>query len=184
MIEGLTAIDFGQTNARMAGSKFALPATFDSVKYASKWAEEGPEVEEARQEQVISSAGMKAQGWEVFRTIDLEATKKLGEKGDKAPVLVPVKRVVGKKVFILMFRPKALQQAVNKLYANESRERLNREIVGESATVNEAGDPGILTNQDLKRVSRSYDGSDEPRPIPKGGGKLQDPNRASELVLQ
>lgn len=186
MIEGLTALDTHYAPDRMVGSKFALPATFDTKKWASKWVENGPEIEDARQPQIIASANMQAQGWEVFKTLDLEAVKKDQEDGGKSkiPKMIPVLRVAGKKTYILMCRPKALQMAVNDLYAKESRDRLNGEIMGETATANETGDSGILTNQDLKRVSRSYGEDDTPTPIPAGGGKTTQPNRASELVLQ
>mgnify|MGYP007080184336 CR=1 FL=1 len=166
----------------MAGSRFSLPATFDSKKFASKWVEDGPEIEEARQPQVIADARVQAAGWEVFKTLNLEAAKNdSGEDAKKSPKLIPVVRVVGKRKFVLMFRPLQLQRAVNQIYSNQSRDRVNREIVGESKVVGD--DPGVLTNQDLQRVSRSY-GEDAPTPIPKGVGSVQDPNRASELALQ
>lgn len=169
MIEGLTILEGPTAGNPLVGSRFVLPSSFDGQKYASKWVEDGPEIEEARQEQIIPSAGVKALGWEVYK------------EGDKRQ---PVARVVGKRKFVLMFRPKQLQKAINSIYADESRNRVNSEILGDTsvAKTEMSSDPGILTNKDLQRVSRSH-GEDAPSPIPKSGGFVTNPNEASELQL-
>lgn len=146
---------------------------------SSKWVEDGPEIIEAGTPQVIESAGVQAEGWKVYQVIDREKTEAQNEKivlefeaaqaelGDKAdrkakpkmgpPVRNAYTRVVGKKKYVLMMRPKALQLAVNKIYADMSRVMVNQEVKGETASANEAHDPGVITNEDLRRMRRYED---------------------------
>lgn len=184
MIEGLTSLSSAESSRPLVGSRFSLPPSFDTRKFASKWVADGPAVEEAKQDQIIASANVKAVGWAVFQGVNLEAAKgDDAESAKKAPKLAPVTRVVGAKRFVLMFRPIALQQAINRLYANESRDRLNGELLGDTAQVNETGDPGILTNHDLQKMQRSYDGDDMPVALPRVRGE-SNPSRAAELAIQ
>lgn len=196
MIEGLTQLTGPTTDGRMRNSKFALPLTFDVRANASKWVEDGPEVAEAAQPQIMEHCNMEARGWQVFRGLDTEATKRANEElnkdakpGEKPkiapPVLAPVIRVVGKRKFILLFRPKALQAAVNELYARQSRTLVNRELLGESASANPAGDAGILTNRDLRQAG-AMAGEDLPQALPQGnyGANYPDPRTAGELQIQ
>lgn len=197
-VEGLTALE-GPRRSRLAGSKFALPPSFDAKKYASKWVEQGPGVLEAQQSTVLDFAGCEAQGWTVFKVLKVErgitnesedsADAKTGDnegseiesvKKRKSPQMVPCTRAVGKAVFVLMFRPKNLQLAVNKLYAGQSRQIVNREILGETNAVNEGNDAGILTNADLRKHSRDL--GDEPEGyLPATSG--QRPKEAVELNI-
>lgn len=151
LVEGLTALETGTFHrGRLAGSKFALPPGFDANKYASKWVTDGPEVIEASQDQILESAGCKAQGWAVYKTTKTAGT---GKEGDK-PSFVPVTRIVGKVTYVLLYRPKALQVAVNKIYADQSRILTGAEVRGETNSANINGDAGVLTNADLARMQR------------------------------
>jgi len=182
-IEGLTKLQ-GPLRLQNASSRYALPADFDATKYASKWVFDGPEVQEAQQERVLAYANVKAQGWAVWKTkqpyteeeqavIDGIKSKEKPSQEDKitltklenARKLVPHVRTIGKHKHILMFRPKALQQAINQIHAASSRALVNQELVGETNQVNPANDPGILTNADLRRFSKDIQG-EEPSLLP------------------
>ncbi len=138
-VEGLTVLDTPRVNGGGAGNRFALPPGFDEKKFASRWALDGPEVQEAQQPEVLAYANAKAQGWSVWHP---EKTKDV------------CTRVVGKHKYILMFRPIALQEAVTLCYAAESRGRVNLELKGETNHANDGGDAGILSAADLKRYGK------------------------------
>lgn len=165
-IEGLTSLTQpGLPNAaRMIGNKFSLPAGFPREHFSSLWAEEGNGVLEAMQDEYIEATQHKAIGWVVYKEKkityrDVEVKNKqtglteIKQEPDKTED-VPVKKVVGKKTYVLMVRPKRLQQAVNALYAKTSRDMVNREIKGETNGANLSGDEAILTNADLRRAER------------------------------
>lgn len=195
-VEGLEALDSHAIVDPLRGSKFSLPASFNARKYASKWEEEGPAINEAMQRQVLESANCSAAGWSVFKVEDIEKTAELMKKaGDEAlqkqqeefetlqneetdpvkkakikkpalkvekvaPVMVPYVRAVGKKIFVLMFRPSKLQRAVNAIYADQSRQRTRMEV--KESTSLKAEDPeGILTQHDLNKFSKSFNGDED-----------------------
>lgn len=187
-VEGLTMLT-GPRRSRMAGSKFALPPGFDSKKFASKWVERGPGVQEAEQPVVLDFANCQAQGWSVFKVTapapevdseEIEGETEAPKAKRKLPPRVPFTRAVGKNVYVLMFRPKNLQRAVNTLYANQSRQIVDRELLGHTNSANESQDPGMLTNADLKKHSRDL--GDEPEGyIPARQGPK--PDEATELQI-
>lgn len=187
MIEGLTALE-GPARGNLSSHKFSLPANFPSDKYASKWVEDGPEVQEAQQKQVIAQANVAADGWQVYRMIapvkimDDESQEKEPKKGP--PKLIACTRVAGKKVYVLMYRPKALQKAVNDIYANQSRILVNQEVNGEKSAVSE-GDPGILTNADLQKFNRHL-GQDEGEQYlpPNAGSSPTQLQTAADIAIQ
>lgn len=188
LISGLTSLAAG-TPGRLQGSRFALPPGFDSKAFASKWVEAGPGVVEAGQPQILAFANCQADGWAVYKVVDpkgkqietepellVEGAAESAKTEEKAPkkarpVMVPFTRVVGKVQYVLMYRPKQLQTAVNQLFANQSRELVGKEVMGESAAANTSGDPGILTNEDLKRFGKNF--SDE---MPEGYLKPSNPS--------
>ncbi len=182
MIEGLSALT-GPQRGVLASHKFSLPPGFPADK-SGKWEEDGPSIIEAEQPEILYSANCKADGWRVYKVLDKVATEARNEKlvaehatsGSKEklkfppPVMVTYKRVVGKKTFVLMMRPKALQLAVNKIYADTSRALVNQEVNGETARANEAGDPGVITNADLRRFDRGQAEDEGANYLPVGGG--------------
>lgn len=178
MIEGLTALT-GVERGVLGSHKFSLPAGFPA-KMSSKWVEDGPEVIEAAQPQILQQANVSAVGWTPYLVLDNEGTETRNEKlavdhemiqstldmKDRGklklppPIRRPYVRVVGKKKFILLMRPRALQEAVNRIHADTSRHLVNQEIKGETAVANEGNDPGIITNRDLRTIQR-YEAIDE-----------------------
>ncbi len=182
-IEGLTKLE-GPVRIQNAQSRFALPPGFDATKWASKWVFDGPEIAEAQQDKVLAYANVKAQGWAVWKTKapyteeEQETIARINSKDkptqedkialnklESARKQIPCTRVVGKQKFVLMYRPKALQQAINRIHAASSRALVNQELLGDTNQANQANDPGILTNHDLRRFSKDITG-EEPQILP------------------
>lgn len=185
-IEGLTALTVDQDLTRMTGSKFALPPTFPTQSLASKWVVDGMEVIEAGQPQVLSHANCQAQGWTPFMVVDIEATKaqpvpkQIAGKDPvavPAPVMTPFSRVIGGKKYVLLFRPKALQRAINNIYADQSRSLVNRDLLGENTP-----EEGLITNAELRKHDRME--GDAPSAIPRGRHTVHRPEDDNTLQLQ
>jgi hypothetical protein len=183
-IEGLTELTDAHRAQVMNGGRFALPPNFPA-NMASRWEEEGPAIIEAGQEEVLQFAGCKAQGWIPFKVLDVTKIpeQKVGET--PKPILVPYKRVIGKKVYVLLMRPKELQIAVNKIYANQSSSLVGREINGESVLANAQEDAGILGEAAIRRFDKIT--RDEENASSRGlfhGVASKTPAQAVELNLQ
>lgn len=112
-----------------------LPKEFDSRRFVAKWAVQGSGVERAKEPEIIASEGKQIIGWQVW----LDSRKQ------------PVRRNLSGKVFYLMFRPKNIQQAVNKLYGNVSRKRMVTEGEGQTIAGERNTDTGMLNNKRLSR---------------------------------
>lgn len=205
MIEGLTKLE-GPASANLAPHKFSLPPGFPA-NMSSNWVEDGQAVVEAQQHEYIPVANVKADGWAPYTVLDKKATDLRNEKiveqfefeqaalGDKRdskakpkfppPIMVPYTRTVGKKTFVLMKRPKALQQAVNKIHADNSRALVSQEVRGETATVNEGQDPGVITNADLRRLDRGMGEEEYTYPLPTSeGGQPTRVGEAANIPVQ
>lgn len=192
VIEGLTALAGPIDRSRLQNTIFSLPVGFDTNKYAAKWEEKGNPVSEAQQPTFIESIGAQADGWQIYKvlknprkTLSKDALEALTpkEKTEYAaykPEYEVVERVTRKSVLILMFRPKVLQQALNIVYANQSRALVGGEVEGDGTSVNEGGDQGILTNKDLERHYKGergeHDGYLPQTPISR-------PTEAAEIVV-
>jgi hypothetical protein len=124
--------------------RFSLPPEFDSQKFSAKWVEHGPKVVMAQDKEVIQSEGVRVPGWAVWKD----------SKGK------PCLRTVSKGAFVLMFQPKALRQAINKIRGNQSRRRMVKEAKGETVTANPQDDKGVLSAQKLQEMG--IESSSEP----------------------
>lgn len=173
-IEGLTSLEASEMKAVLSGGRFALPPGFPP-EMSSMWKEEGPGVIEAQQDEVLQFAGVKAVGWTVFKhQVDKDGKTKLE----------PYKRSIGKTTYVLLMRPRKLQQAVNQIYANQSRTIVNGEVEGESTAVNANSDPGILSNQDIRQFDRlTRDQENAGGGYLRGVGANPDLQKAVELNL-
>lgn len=110
------------------------PADFDLSRFAAKWAKEGNEVAVAMQEQRVQGTEYTAPGWQPWK--DKDGKQYRVSLGDGS--------------YILMFRPKEIQQAVQEAYGELSRKRLIAEGIGE--TVGGATpQKWLVTNQDLNK---------------------------------
>jgi hypothetical protein len=130
----------GTPNAGM----FNLPPDFDIKKFAAEWVLEA-QVEYKKQREHLPGTNLTADGWEVW-------------KKNKTSEVIKVTSSAN-KVYVLMCRPRKLQDQVNAVFGNVSKQAINRELVGESLvseeSVDSAGKPieksGILTEQRLKK---------------------------------
>lgn len=180
-IDGLTALDKDETKAIISGGRFALPAGFPA-NMSSMWQPEGPSVMEAQQPEMLQFAGVKAAGWTVFKSLTPATKEDLALDKDAKPKILPYKRSIGKTTYILLMRPRALQQAVNQIYANQSRTIVNAEVDGDSNSVNANSDPGILSNADIRQFDKlTRDQENAGGGYLKGVGGMQNPNEAVEL---
>lgn len=189
VVEGLTFLGDRPRAAKLSPHRFSLPPGFEGHKYASSWVEDGPAVREAMQPETIEHANVRADGWQVYKCLEEKKISVMDDdlsddkKSKTPPKLVPYTRVVGKKVFVLMFRPKKLQQALNKIYADVSRDLVNQEVKGETAAANTDGDPGILTNADLRKAG-AFDEEAPPYPTASAGGQPTRIHEAAEVAIQ
>lgn len=186
LVEGLTRIEGPIDKKRLQGTPFALPAGFPTDKYAAMWQQKGNAVAESQLPTYIESIGAQAEGWQVYKVLKNtkpilsdNATKEEIEAHKKwVPVWEPVERILKSGALVLMFRPLALQNALNQIYANQSREMTGGEIDGNSRP----SDPGVLTNRDLREHFRNDREADEatgylkPNPIAR-------PTEAATLVV-
>lgn len=100
--------------ARQIKGQLQPPPQFDAKKLAGKWVKSGPAVQQAKQSQFLEG-GYKVAGWEVWK-----------HKGK------PVKRALSNGVYVLMFRPRKLQEAVAAINGNASRAKIIRQHKGET----------------------------------------------------
>lgn len=121
---------------------FNLPPEFDQKQFVAEWVEEGM-VEMKKQRQVLPQTQFTADGWQVWM-----------KEGSKKPVIV---HTSGNRKFVLMFRPRKIQEQVNAILGNVSKNLLKREIAGETLTtvtptgdVAHVQDPGMLTEARLR----------------------------------
>lgn len=124
LMEGLT-----QTTeiAKVNKGHLAPPPQFDDVKFVGKWVKQGPAVVQAGQPQFLEG-NFKVAGWQVWK-----------HQGK------PCVRGLSSGLFILMYRPKELQNAVSAICGNISRAKIMREQNGESVAGDQNSDRGILT---------------------------------------
>ncbi len=136
MIEGLTA--YTAPAGSVQKGRFMMPPEFPK-HLVGKWVKQGPSVTMARQPVPIPSEGVVASGWETW----LDKQKK------------PCVRTVASGAFILMFRPRVLQTAINKIHGNQSRKRMIDEAQGKTVTSVDGGqvsDRGVLTRDVLNQI--------------------------------
>jgi hypothetical protein len=139
LVEGLTTWD-GKVGEVNKGS-FPPPPEFDRNRFSGKWVKNNHQVSRAQESEVIRSEGVVAAGWGVWKN---PKTQK------------PCIRTVNSGAYILMFRPKTLQQAVNAAYGNVSKKRMIQEAEGETLSVGtlESGTTqGMLTKKTLDAVA-------------------------------
>lgn len=117
---------------------FNLPPGFDKDKFAAEWVEEG-QVAFKRQRQNLPQTGMTADGWEPYKQPGV----------NKAFSIVSGN---GKR-YVLMVRPRVIQDQVNALFGNVSKKQIRREQTGETVAGAAPQDPGMLTEQRLRTVA-------------------------------
>lgn len=135
LIEGMRETT---SHAKALGGKLALPAWANRIKYAFKWAKEGLDVEAARQPQQITGSKYEVDGWEIC--------KNAGQM---------CRRVLQDGRYILLCRPRGLQDAVNAECGNVSRSRILQEHSGKSRALpanEESPSSGMIPDEVLERL--------------------------------
>jgi len=174
-IPGLTRFE-GPRKSSLQPHKFSLPAGFDRTKFAARWEEEGLPVLDAANPEILAYAGLVAEGWKPWTVIDVEATAKqrkakaqpekpgepVKELPEVPPVRVPFTRVVGKKKFVLLYRPIELQRAVNAIYGEESRSRVTMEVKGDKVSALQEHDDGVLGDNKIREKKLDPANDDDP----------------------
>lgn len=141
---------------------FNLPPGFDTKRWAVEWVEEGM-VPFKRQRQSLPGANLSADGWEVYKG---ESPQE--EEGEETPKKrkppgqpVTTRNGAGKK-FILMVRPKQLQNDVNAVFGNVSKSFIRRETKGETvAGAPPDTIPGMLPASRLDQAGQEQTDSGE-----------------------
>jgi hypothetical protein len=130
------AIEFlpkSESSVKGAGP-FTLPANFDTKQHAAKWVKKGPAVQAAAEREYILGTRMTADGWAVWKD------------GGKPHTIT-----ITSGEHILLFRPKAIQDAVNAIYGNVGKERMMSEKKGHTVAGEAKADPGLLGEDTLTK---------------------------------
>lgn len=136
-IEGITQIT-GPRNLSQIRGHLQLPSGFPEKQFACKWTKVGAAVErDSEPEMIAGTSDIQADGWKVWRD---PKTKK------------PCERALGNGKYILMVRPRALQTALQKIYGNMSKDRMEAEYRGETVAGEPVQDSGIFGYDALKRI--------------------------------
>lgn len=149
------------------GGRFAVPLEFDQSRNASAFYPEGNESFARQQDEIIQGTSLIAEGWKVWKypecssipELDDEGNQKKDETGRKIfckhpnagrPHKVPPLDRDG-VVYVLHYRSLEVQNQVNQVYGDLSREAMVNEIRGETIGGTAPDDPGMLSDQVLKR---------------------------------
>lgn len=131
----------GPAGAGIQGAgQFTLPVNFDQSEHAAKWVKKGNAVNAAAEREYIVGTRMTADGWAIWKD------------GATATTGKPHTVHVASGEYILLFRPKSIQNAVNAIYGNVGKERMMSEKKGEQMAGAAVNDPGMLGEDKLARV--------------------------------
>jgi hypothetical protein len=117
---------------------FNLPPDFDQKKHAAHWEREGGAVEQRQQVQPILGTNYGADGWQVWK---YPAGHELANRICKV--------TLKSGTYVLMFRPRNVQDNVNAICGNVSKRHLMREQQGMSIAGAPITDPGILNDEQI-----------------------------------
>lgn len=137
-IEGLTLAK-GPVDQNRVKGRLDLPPNFPTKRYVGKWVKKGVNCNRAKQAEYIKAGRQtyKVDGWEVYINED---TKK------------PHLRTLSDGQYVLMVRPKVLQETLQRINGNTSRERLRNEIKGDTIGGQSVQDYGMIPDSVLSRI--------------------------------
>lgn len=132
---------------------FNLPTTFDKQKYAAHWVKKGNAVDAMKAPQPILGTNYGAEGWSVWQYPNGNL------KGRPAEVTTEKSGV-----YVLMCRPRSVQDDVNAIYGNVSKQHLIKETTGQSIAGQEIADGGMLTDDMIRKATgiTEFGGEDTP----------------------
>ncbi len=141
-LEGIT--DVVNAGSNVDAGQFNLPTEFDVAQYASRWVKKGNAVEQARQPEPLMGTNKQAAGWELWKYPKTNKEKKAG---------LNCEANLKSGTYMLMFRKRSIQDNVNAIYGNVSKELLMREQRGETVGGAVNTDSGLISDE---RISKKY----------------------------
>lgn len=143
---------------------FNLPPNFDRRLHAAQWCEVGPEAEFAKQPQILQGIDLQAVGWEVWKDPETKKDRKVTTRGAKGAGVQ----------YVLMYRPRTVQQEVNALYGDKSKAAVYRAKTGEALPAVEGIGriSGMLGEEELRKMDGELEdpiNKPDPSAISSGG---------------
>lgn len=134
-------LEFPRGTGADLGGPLALPQGFDTKAHAAGWFKEGPSAEAATQRQFLTGTQrVTADGYVVWKDSPGDPTK--GK---------PYKVTLQSGVYVLMYRPRDIQNAVNAIFGNVGKEMLAQERRGETLGGIPV-QPGMLNEERLAKT--------------------------------
>jgi hypothetical protein len=115
---------------------FNLPPCFKPARWAAKWVREGAGVLHAEQRESLAGFPATADGWVVYKREGGKICKVATQKDGN---------------YILMYRPREVQDGVNAIYGNMGKQRMLAEKQGETVG-GISKQEGMLGESDLAQV--------------------------------
>jgi len=166
-VEGITPL-MGPRGAN-AGI-FQLPPSFDRRLHSAQWAEVGVEAEFLQQPQILHGLNLQAVGWQIWKDPATGNERKVTTRGAKGQ---------GSQ-YVLMFRPRTVQEEVNALYGDKSKASIYKTRTGEMTPAVEGIKPvtsGMLGEEELRKMDGELeDPIIAPEPSAKSPGGPIKPN--------
>lgn len=158
----------GQSNV----GRFNLPLSFETKRYAAQWCLK-ESIESFTTRQPVLGTRYDSDPWQVW---------KIGGKMHSV--------VSEKKTYILLFRPKKVQDAVNVLYGNHGKALARNELEGRTVAGQEMQDPGMLPEEvlrangirDFSQPEEDIGGQFSPSPLPGTGGATTPSGRTVQAI--
>lgn len=142
----------GRAKEANAGA-FSLPAEFNREELAAEWVKKGAEVDAKRGAQPILGTNYGSPGWKPW--VFPEGHRLKGKNFETS---------VKTGTYVLMCRKRAIQDDVNALYGNVSKQHLVRETAGETIAGQAPTDLGMLTDQRIREATGIKEfGGDDPK---------------------
>lgn len=146
----------GLDEGKNLGGDFRLPEGFDSRNFVGSFVDEKG-VLQATQRQVLANIARTADGWALWKFPDTyeeydPVTKKTKEVPHPNAGQTHKVTTLNGACYVLMFRDRGVQEAVNFAYGEASRSRLDAEAYGETVAGNAPDDTGVLTEERLNQI--------------------------------
>lgn len=138
---GVLQREKGIADGQNLGGDFRLPEEFDGKKFASAFYKKGGQVEGMKARKILSGTDISADGWSIW--LYPEGHENAGKPHEVA---------VESGTYLLMYRDIEVQKAVNFIFGESSRDRMNAEVHGETVAGSSPEDPGVLTEEALAHV--------------------------------
>lgn len=134
-------LEMPQGHPSELGGPLALPAGFDTTRFAAKWVKEGNAVAAAQEREfLLGTKNLTADGWQPWHDGDSPSRGKL------------YKVALQSGTYVLMYRDRGVQDDVNAIYGNVGKERQIAEQSGQTSAGVPLTDPGVLSDEKLAPI--------------------------------